>query len=86
MPRNLAFVATLAALTLGACSSGSSSAPTPGTAAQGSGASTSDPRVRSFLGQVPPELGADLAWVMRVPTPLASLQGSVVFLQFAFPT
>jgi hypothetical protein len=89
MRRLLPLAAALGALGLatlglaGCASQASSGADAP---AGDSGRSTSDPRVRSFLGQVPPELGADLRWVMRAPAPLASLQGRVVFLQFAFPT
>jgi hypothetical protein len=58
-------------------------------AACSSGAATrgvSDARVRSFVGQAPPELAADARWLNAPPSTLAGLRGRVVFLQFAFPT
>jgi hypothetical protein len=51
------------------------------------GRSTSDPRVRSFAGQVPPALAADGTWLnVAAPTSLAAQRGRVVYVQFAFPT
>ena len=50
------------------------------------GRSTTDSRVRSFAGQVPPDVFTDGTWVARAgPTSLAALRGRVVYLQFAFP-
>jgi hypothetical protein len=48
--------------------------------------STSDSRVRSFLGRPPPEIAPDARWLDGPPAPLASLRGRVVYVQFAFPT
>jgi hypothetical protein len=87
MRRTLSSVAALAALTLGACAS-SAGAPPAGASGAGpsaSGRSTTDARVRSFVGQPPPELG-ELAWGPAPATSLAAQRGRVVFLQFAFPT
>ena len=50
------------------------------------GRSTADSRVKSFAGQVPPDVFTDGTWVSRAgPTPLAALRGRVVYVQFAFP-
>lgn len=45
-----------------------------------------DSRVRSFVGQVPPEIAGDARWLSGAPSSLAALRGRVVYLQFAFPT
>ena len=74
-----ALLALCLALPLAGCasgSSGSSSAASPST----------DARVRSFLGQAPPDLAAEARWLRTPPTSLAAHRGQVVFLQFAFPT
>jgi hypothetical protein len=79
-----------AALLLAACSSPSggggataqATRPSPGRSAP----STSDSRVRSFLGRPPPEIAPDVRWLDGPPAPLASLRGRVVYVQFAFPT
>ena len=48
--------------------------------------STSDARVKSFMGRQPPDVFTGGTWVSRAgPTSLAALRGRVVFLQFAFP-
>ncbi len=50
------------------------------------GRTTQDARVKSFVGQVPPDVLTQGQWVSRAgPTSLASLRGRVVYLQFAFP-
>ena len=70
----------LAALVLSvACSS----APSSGSRQTGS-RSTSDPRVRSYVGQVPPELPADGTWSDPSRPSLAAHRGRTVFLIFAF--
>jgi hypothetical protein len=52
----------------------------------GGGRSTADPRVRSFMGQVPPELAGGARLNAAAPPSLAALRGRVVYVQFAFPT
>ena len=55
--------------------------------AGGLGRSTRDARVKSYLGQLPPELSSDGVWIgVDGLTTLAALRGRVVYLQFAFPT
>jgi hypothetical protein len=76
------------ALLVAACASSSGRGPTAVYAPPSGGraASTDDPRVRSFQGQVPPELSADVRWLNAPASTLAALRGRVVFVQFAFPT
>jgi hypothetical protein len=86
-----ALLAAGAALVLAACSSPSggggataqATRPSPG---RSPAPSTSDSRVRSFLGRPPPEIAPDARWLDGPPAPLASLRGRVVYVQFAFPT
>jgi hypothetical protein len=67
-------VLAVAGLSLAACSS------------SGAARSTSDSRVRSFLGRIPPDLAPDARALNATPTTLAALRGRVVYVQFAFPT
>ena len=79
MPRLLVAIVLLIAT---ACSS---SAP-PGPRAATGGRSTTDSRVKSYMGQVPPDVFQNGTWVSRAgETSLAALRGRVVFVQFAFP-
>jgi hypothetical protein len=71
----------LALLLAAACAS-----PDAGGSASSPARSTSDARVRSFRGQVPPEIAPDARWLNAPPRTLASLRGRVVYVQFAFPT
>lgn len=73
----------LSVVVLSACSNAT---PAPvGTASAGT-RSTTDARVKSFMGQVPPDVLTNGTWVSRAgPTSLAALRGRVVYLQFAFP-
>ncbi|MHC5010205.1 MAG: hypothetical protein ACYTG6_04545 [Planctomycetota bacterium] len=72
-------VAVVAILALGLATACTSTA--------GGRRSTSDDRVRSFMGEVPPELPSTGTWTnVGQPTSLAALRGRVVYLQFAFPT
>jgi hypothetical protein len=73
----------LSVVVLSACSTGAAPAPQR---AQASGRSTTDARVKSFMGQTPPDVLTNGTWVSRAgPTSLAALRGRVVYLQFAFP-
>jgi len=71
--------ALLLALPLAGCASGSSGS-------GGAASPSTDARVRSFLGQAPPDMAAEARWLRSGPSSLAAHKGQVVFLQFAFPT
>ncbi len=74
----------LAAVLLAATACSSSSPPGPRSAP--SGRSTTDSRVKSYMGQVPPDVFQNGTWVSRAgETSLAALRGRVVYVQFAFP-
>ena len=74
------FVVALLASALAGCTSSGS------TGLSGAASPSTDARVRSFLGQAPPDLAAEARWLRTAPTSLAAHRGQVVFLQFAFPT
>lgn len=83
--RSLAlFAGLLLAGLAGACSA---PAPQAGAGPATAGRSTSDARVKPFLGTVPPDVFTDGTWVTPVgPTSLAAQKGRVVLVLFAFPT
>ena len=50
------------------------------------GRSTADARVKTYRGQVPPDVFTQGTWVSSAgPTSLAQLRGRAVYVQFAFP-
>ena len=75
-----ALLALFLALPLAGCTSSGSAG------LSGASSPSTDARVRSYLGQAPPDLAAEARWLRTAPTSLAAHQGQVVFLQFAFPT
>jgi hypothetical protein len=76
----------LALLWSAACAASPSAGTSPSSSPSSTARSTADSRVRSFRGQVPPELAPDARWLNAPRATLASLRGRVVFVQFAFPT
>ena len=73
---------TTALLVAAACAGPSA----PNTRSTPSGRSTTDSRVKSYMGQVPPDVFSQGTWVGRAgETSLAALRGRVVYVQFAFP-
>lgn len=84
---SLALACCALALTLAACSAPPAGEPTAGQPTAGRTSSrTQDPRVKSYLGQTPPDVFEGGTWVSRAgPTSLAALRGRVVYVMFAFP-
>jgi hypothetical protein len=76
----------LAVLIAAACSAPRSTTGGAAPAANSSGRSTQDERVKSYRGQVPPDVFRQGTWVGSAgETSLAAERGRVVFLMFAFP-